>query len=115
MKEYNTALEFKINELKKSMEHHSKDLENNVNEYDQKINDVVNGEAAQHVVAQAKEMKAKLIDLEDRTRRNNLSGLMHFWRVGKNNGMKKRKKEKILCNTGLKIIQQSRGLIELKK
>ena len=44
MKEYNIALEFKTNELNKSMEHHSKDLKNNVNECDQKINDVLNGE-----------------------------------------------------------------------
>lgn len=47
------------------MEYQSQYLVDKVNEYDRRINDVANGEAVQHVVAQAKEMKEKLVDLED--------------------------------------------------
>lgn len=47
------------------MEYQSKYLVDKVNEYDRRINDVANGEAVQHFVAQAKEMKEKLVDLED--------------------------------------------------
>lgn len=47
------------------MEYQSKYLVDKVNEYDRRINDVANGEAVQHVVAQVKEMKEKLVDLED--------------------------------------------------
>ena len=32
------------------MKYYSKDLEEKVNEYDQKINDAANGEAVQHVI-----------------------------------------------------------------
>ena len=72
MKEGDITLQFKVNELKKSMYYHSKDLEDKVNEYDRKIDNVANSEVVQYVAAQAKELKEKLVRLEDRTRRNNL-------------------------------------------
>ena len=53
------------------MNYHSKDLKDKVNEYDRKIIDVTNCEHMQHV-AVATEMKGKSVDLENRTRGNNL-------------------------------------------
>ena len=54
------------------MELHSKDIEDKVGGYNLKIKNEANREAVHHVLAQAKKIKEKLIDLQDKARRNNL-------------------------------------------
>ena len=64
------------------MELHRKDIEDKVRRYNLKIKNEANREAVQHVLAQAKKIKEKLIDLQDKARR--ISGLMGFQTMGKN-------------------------------
>ena len=57
-----------------------------------------------NVAAQAKEMKKKLVDLQNWTRINNFSGLMDFWKKSWDGKEKEKWKILYVANLGSEII-----------